>query len=175
MPARLHVYCAERIAGVTRDELMTAIGDVVDFYTIAEGFGIEDEAVVDAALQALEIDGDNGFFELRYRDVSARAIQVEVFDDPELVRETCKEAEERIDEAYAAGAKRVREHLTRVVEIASFELGFSQLEDMGIVIAGQLAEHLAKAGSGLICDQNDDWWRLDDDAIPRVLVGPAKR
>jgi hypothetical protein len=154
---------------------MKAIGDAVDFYTIAEGFGIEDESVVDAALRALEIDGDDGSFELRYRDASARPIQLQIVTEPELVREICKEAEERCDPEYETGRREVLAHLERVTEIAQFELGFSQLEDMGVVIAGQLVEWFARTGEGLVRDQNDDWWRMDDDGIPRVLVGPAKR
>lgn len=175
MPARLEAFCTASVSHVTSADLMKAIGDVEDFYTIAEGFGIEDESVVDAALRALEIDGGEGNFELRYRDGSGRPIQLEILTEPELVREVCKEADERIDPAYADGRERVLAHLERVTEIAEFELGFSQLEDMGVVIAGQLAEWLSRIGQGLVRDQNDDWWQLDADGIPRVLVGPAKR
>jgi hypothetical protein len=62
-----------------------------------------------------------------------------------------------------------------VVEVVSFELGWSQLEDMGVVIAGQVAEYIARIGDGLIVDQNDDWWTIGEHGIPKILVGPERR
>ena len=39
---------------------------------------------------------------------------------------------------------------TGVVEVAALELGWNQLEDMGVGLAGQVAEYLARIGDGLI-------------------------
>jgi hypothetical protein len=175
MPARLEVFCSLAVSQVTRADLTKALDDVEDLYTVAEGFGIEDESVVDAARDTLEIDGADGSFELRYGDGSRRPIQLEVLTDPARIRAIADEAIGELDPEYPDGAKQVSAHLPNVTEIAVFELGFSQLEDMGVVIAGQLAEWLARKGSGLIRDQHDDWWRLDDAGIPQVLIGPQKR
>jgi hypothetical protein len=45
---------------------------------------------------------------------------------------------------------------------------------MGIVLAGQVAEHLARVGDGLIEDQNDDWWAMEG-RVPILLIGPEHR
>jgi hypothetical protein len=57
-----------------------------------------------------------------------------------------------------------------VVEVAAVELGLGQLEDMGLVIAGQLAEYLAGVGAGLIRDTGDEWWAVRR-GVPKLLLG----
>jgi hypothetical protein len=45
---------------------------------------------------------------------------------------------------------------------------------MGIVLAGQFAEYLARVGDGLIQDQYHDWWEMKG-GVPVLLVGPKQR
>ena len=43
-------------------------------------------------------------------------------------------------------------------------------KDMGIVLASRIAETFASAGNGLICDQNDEWWTVEDGVPVLVLA-----
>jgi hypothetical protein len=67
----------------------------------------------------------------------------------------------------------MRSHLGQTVEVVGLQLGWPQLEEMGIVLASQVAEYLGHTGNGLIKDQNDDWWKVAD-RVP-VLVAESKR
>jgi hypothetical protein len=178
MPAHLSVYCKRSVSHVTAAEVRAALADVPDFYTLAEGFGIEDEAVVDAAMDMLRVE-DLGIEEIRlqisYRPPELRPIVMSSWTETEMLAELCSEQRECIDTSYAEGAAVVDAHLNSVVEVVSFELGWSQLEDMGVVIAGQVAEYIARIGDGLIVDQNDDWWTIGEHGIPKILVGPERR
>ena len=77
-----------------------------------------------------------------------------------------EEAEEFVDDAYAAEELVRPRHLATVFEVIAFEMAGSALENMGVVIAGNLAEYLAEAGDGLIRDQNDDWWAMRKTGSP---------
>jgi hypothetical protein len=46
-------------------------------------------------------------------------------------------------------------------EIVAVELGFSQLEDMGIVLAYEIARWLAQKGDGLVVDDDDCWMMVE--------------
>jgi hypothetical protein len=81
--------------------------------------------------------------------------------------------EEMLEELEGVGGKsvdRVRTHLRQTVEVVALELGLSQLEDMGVVIAGQIAEYVASVADGVIRDPNDEWWAIEDH-VPVRLVG----
>jgi hypothetical protein len=165
-----HLTAADLRAGIDNGQ--------TDFLTIAEGFGIKDEEVVRQALSQFRIepvDQPEGVkFRLRYRPARLRPVHLWLSTDPAQVRTEREEALEPFEGARVKGARRVRAHLRLVVEVAALELGWSQLEDMGVVLAGQVAEYLACVGDGLIRDQNDDWWAMEG-RVPILLVGPARR
>jgi hypothetical protein len=96
---------------------------------------------------------------------------VHVWSEPARVREELTEArEEYLDGCRGKGAEQVRKALSAVVEVAAVELGLAQPEDVGLVIAGQLAEYLAGVGAGVIRDTNDEWWAMRR-RVPRLLLG----
>ncbi len=176
MAAWFTVYCNRSVRPVTATDITAALG-VVDFYTTAEGFGIEDEAAVERAVSALRVQPATGelgeWFEVRYRPAKYRPLVVYLWADAERVQEELAETREE----YLAGRKgrgvaRVRAALPGVVEVAAVELGVGQLEDMGLVIAGQVAEFLAGVGAGLIRDTGDEWWAVRRE-VPKLLVGRA--
>jgi hypothetical protein len=39
-------------------------------------------------------------------------------------------------------------------------MGWNQVEDMGIVLAVEIARYLAEQGKGVLQDQEGAWWRL---------------
>ena len=177
MAAWLTVYCARSLQHLTHGEISAGIDDV-DWHTVAEGFGIEDEAVVDQAISGLRIgpasnDLGKRFF-IRYRAPKFRSVRVYLWTDPPRVQEERQEAREFLEDRRGKGVKQVRSHLDRVVEVAALELNWHQTEDMGIVLAVLVAEYLAAVGDGLIRDQNDEWWAVDERG-PVQLVGPKRR
>jgi len=160
----LTVYCRKPVSSLSPAQLLAGIRDQdpaapagVDYWTVAEDFGIEDEAVVDAALDVLHVrpEGATGLdgLEVGYRsEAEARPIVVHCWSDPERVAEEIREAEEN-----RSPPPRVRERLRASTEVVGLELGFSQLEDMGIVIANELARWLAQKGDGVVADDDDGW------------------
>jgi|HubBroStandDraft_6_1064221.scaffolds.fasta_scaffold03558_7 hypothetical protein len=137
MPARLMVFCTRSVRGVSRDDVLAAMSEV-DFYTVAEGFGIEDENLVDQALSLLHIEpfGQAGFV-LHYRAPGIRQINIDISTDRNSVAEECAEATARLAAVTGDGAKQALLHLDQTIEIVNLELGASQFTDMGIVLAGQ--------------------------------------
>jgi hypothetical protein len=163
----LTVYCREPVSALAPSQLLAGIRDEdrgapagVDYHTLAEHFGIEDEAVVDAALERVRVsaDGASGLgCEVRYRpEDDVRPIVVHCWTEPERVAEELEEAEE--GRAPPPGAL---PWLRATKEIVAVELGFSQLEDMGIVIAYEIARWLAQKGDGLVVDDDDCWMMVE--------------
>jgi hypothetical protein len=177
MAAWLTVYCTRSVSHVGAGDLLKSL-DVIDFYTVAEGFGIEDEAAVEQALAQLRVEPvsepEGARFCLRYRPTTFRPVLVHLWAEPGKVQEACDETLEQIHGRKGRGISRVRSHLARIVEVVAVELSWGQTEDMGVVLGGQVAEFFAPAGGGLIRDQNDDWWAVRD-GVPVVLVGPKRR
>ena len=109
--------------------------------------------------------------EVRYRPAKYRPLAVYLWADPGRVRQELTESQEE----YLAGRKgrgvaQVRAALTAVVEVAAVELGLGQLEDIGLVIAGQVAEYVAGVGAGLIRDTGEEWWAVRR-GVPKLLLG----
>lgn len=175
MAARLTVFCEVEPPPLEPQDLRRMLDEVDDMYAFAEAFGVEDEAAVDAALDAVSIEGGGDSFVVQYRAEELRPIEVEVVRGEEEVSVATAEAHQSVDTSHEEGSSKVFGHLRRTVAIVDFALGFLQLEDMGIVLADALAERLARDCGGIIRDQNDDWWRMDEDGQPVLMVGPDKR
>jgi hypothetical protein len=173
MAAWLSVYCTRSVRKVTAAQLRKAIDDA-DIHTIAEGFGIDDDDVVDRALAHFRIERVTRQvgvkFRLRYRHVRYRPVHIHLWVKAARVKTEREEALEQFEGIRGRGVGAVRRHLSRVVEVVAVELGWDQLEDMGVVLGGQVAEFYAFVGAGLIRDQNDDWWTVKN-RMPALLVG----
>ncbi len=172
MAAWFTIYCSRSVERVTAVDILAAM-DNWDFHTSAEGYGIGDDEVVDRALASLKLERDAGpgdvRFRLTYGPPKRRPILIHAHTDPEVLAEERDEAEELLEEASGESIERVRAHLSRMVEVVSVELGWSQLEDMGVVLAGMLSEYLAVIGDGLIRDPRDVWWVVEDH-VPILLA-----
>lgn len=160
----LTVYCRKPIAGLTPEHLMAGItgrdreasaGD--DYLTLAEGYDV-DEALVKPALRALTISKD---LEVGYGD--QRPIVMHVWTSAERVAEELEE----MREVRSPPASLVT-RLAQTKEIVGIELGFSQLETMGVVFAYELARYLAQKGDGVIVDDDDRWQRIADGAFEEI-------
>jgi uncharacterized protein YbaR (Trm112 family) len=170
------VYCTRSVSHVTA-EAITAALQAVDFYTVAEGFGIEDEAVVKQAMSQLRVepltDHAERPFAVRYRAPELRPLFLHLWIDPERVKQELAEVEQHyLVGKSGRGVSQVRAALSSVIEVAAVELGLRQLEDMGLVIGGQVAEYLAAVAGGLIRDTANEWWRIRR-GVPQLLVARA--
>jgi hypothetical protein len=173
MAAWFTVYCSRSVDNVTTADIRSEI-DGWDFPTAAEAYGIDDETVERglASLKLVPLDGAGGVrFRLTYGPPTRRPILIHVWADPERIAEERDEAEEELDRAHGAGEGRIRSHLERLVEVVAVELGWSQLEDMGVVFAGMVSEYFAVVGEGIIQDPYDVWWAMEDHC-PMRLAGP---
>ncbi|MCI0701176.1 MAG: hypothetical protein L0241_08840 [Planctomycetia bacterium] len=178
MAAWLTVYCSRSVDHITADDLLAFLRNLDDPHTLAEGFGIEDEDEVNRAFARLKIetvtDTDGLKFAIHYKTAKDRPIYFHLWAKRSRVKAEREEALEGLEEAKGRNVKRVRTHLAKMVEVIALELGWNQLEDMGIVLAGQIAEFIAVEGDGLILDQNDDWWAMKNQ-LPVLLVGERNR
>lgn len=123
MPARPTVFCSRSVRHVRADDILASIREA-DLYTVAEGSGIEGEAV-DQAKALLRIERlTDPFFELHYR--------------PPGLRGGAEGAGEHLP--TGDGLSQVRSHLGRTLEVVGLQLDWSQLENMDMVLASQVAE-----------------------------------
>jgi hypothetical protein len=167
MAAWVTIYCKRSLAGAVPEQVRSCI-DAADWHTLAEGYDVEDERVVDAALAHFRIeelpraegDLDCEVYRVYYRPGGQRQIDVWRWTRPEQVAEQVAEELGELKGARRAGVKQVREHLARVKDVVSIELGWGQLGGMPVVLAYEIARHLAHAGHGWIKDHEDRWWAL---------------
>lgn len=178
MAAWFTVYSRKSLQHITADDLAGYLhGPTVDWYILSESFGIEDDEVVRravAGMQVVSVTGKLGErFEVRYRPRKYRPLVVYLWTDPARVQEELTETEENYLEGRRdRGVNQVRTALSGVTEVAAIELGLGQLEDMGLVIAGQVTEYLAEVCGGLIRDTDDQWWAMRR-GVPKLLLGGA--
>jgi hypothetical protein len=175
MAAYFRVFCRRSVAHLTAADLLAAIHDLDDIHSIAEGYDIDDDDEIDEALSRLRIEPTDEVpglkFRLRYRPGDGRPILIYLATDPEQVREESREALEGLPRPEKHGPKGPHVHLGRVAEIVALELGWDQLDDMGIVFAAQIAQYFAVVGEGLLEDQDGAWWAVQE-GVPVHLAGP---
>ena len=163
MPAWISIYCKHPIGAVTPDQLKSGIRDN-DYWTLAEQYNV-DEDLVDPALAALQVDADGNGYQLHYRCRGERPLLIHVWDSPDRVKEEIEEAVECFENASAKNKTHIQNHLAEVQAVVGIEMGFSQLEDMGIVFAYKVARWLGQHRGGLIKDDDDNWSLIDDGAF----------
>lgn len=131
-----------------------------DYAMLAETYDLDDD-IADEALEHLRVVSDGPAFDryqLHYKkNAKARPVSVHRWSDRARVEEEIGEALERLKPSA-----KIAEELRRSVEVVAIELGFSQLEDMGVVLAYEAARHLARKGDGIIVDAEDHFTAVRD-------------
>jgi hypothetical protein len=158
------VYCRRSVSRLTPSELLAGITDRdrsaaagVDYATLAEDYGVDADAVAPALAQlAVRATSDAPLdFEIGFA-TDGRPLVLHLWDAPERVAEELEEAKE-----VRSVPATIADRLAETKEIVAIELGYSHLEDMGIVFAFEVARYLAQNGDGLIVDDDDAWQVVD--------------
>ena len=155
MPAWISIYCTESTDDVRADQMLTGIR-VSDYWTLAEHYGI-DEDLVDPALALLKIDSDDDGWELCYRPAGERQLAIHRWASRDRTTEEVDEVLESFEDDSNELANRILGHLSKVQTVIGIEMGFSQLEDMGIVFAFEIARWFGLHKGGLIRDDEGNW------------------
>jgi hypothetical protein len=172
MPAHILVYCQQSAANVTAQALLAGLHDA-DLMTLAEGYGITDEeAVVKAAESYLRVEPGDAktftFFQLHYQAPERRQIQIERIASPAQIKEWVSDELEDLQDVQEKEESKIRRHLAQVKEIIYIELGWAQLENLGIVLSCEVAKHIAQVANGYIKDENGVWWQVESGICKRI-------
>lgn len=154
MPARVTVYCRKSVLSVTATEIQSGL-DPVDWWTLAECYDIDDDAIVDRSLAYLRIEGEKGNFTLHCRPPGLRQLEISINDRAE--------APESIEEEIAelgAQLELVARHLRESIEVVSIETGYFQFVEMMPVFAYEVAIWFAEIGDGCVLTDDGEWWKV---------------
>ncbi|NJK53217.1 MAG: hypothetical protein HC936_11170 [Leptolyngbyaceae cyanobacterium SU_3_3] len=131
-----------------------------DYWMLAEHYGIDD-ALVNPALDLLHIEADDDGYELHYRPEGERQLIIHCWTMPERVKEEIEEVLELFEGDSSEIEIRIREHMRNVRSVIGIEMGFSQLKDMGVVFAYEVARWFGQKYGGLIKDDDDNWSMIE--------------
>jgi hypothetical protein len=156
MPARINVYCRKSVAHLTPEMFRHELS-MADLFTLAECLHLPEgeEAAVKAMRPHLRVEGEAPFV---YAEVhckpEGRPIQISrrVDVEGELI-----ETIENLPLSETPGAQQVKEQLRLTKEIVHFEMGISDSNHLGAVLAEVLAFFIAEQGEGLVWFYHRDW------------------
>ena len=160
MPAWVTIYCSNPIGDMPDDATFGKEIRNNDFWTLAEDYGI-DESLVDSALANFRLENDGSGFNLHYGQHGDRPLTVHYWTNPNRVAEEGQEVVEQLGADDDRSAK-IKTHLQDAKAVVGIEMGFSQLEDMGIVLAYEIARWFGRNRGGMIKDDDDNWSVIDD-------------
>lgn len=163
MPARVNVYCTRSVAHLT-PAMFRAELDEADLMTLAEALDLPEgeEEAVEAMLPHLRVEGDPDRFapvEVYWKPGDGRPIQIARTTD---VAGEIAETLENLPASRSNGARRVRDHLARTIEIVHVELGIDDSLHLGATLSEVLAFFIAEQGDGLVWFYHRDWASPDD-------------
>ena len=160
MAAWVTVYCSEPVDCIEPGQVLAGICDA-DYRTLAELFYEVDEDLVDPALERLRIVPSGNNLRLYYRPGGQRQLEIHRWSDSATVAEEIREVLDRFEE-HSSRTAEIQSHLPKVQGIVAVEMEWSQLEDMGVVFAYEVARWFAQNCQGLTRDHWDKWFRTDE-------------
>ncbi len=161
MPAWVTVYCSEPVDSIDPDQLLAGLSQA-DYWTLAEVYEVNEE-LVDPALARLQIIPSGENLQLHYRPEGERQLEIHRWTNGARIAEEIREVLEWIGEDRSERASAIQAFLPKVQGIVAVEMGFGQLEDLGIALAYEIARWFAHNCRGLIMDHNDKWFRTTDE------------
>jgi len=130
-----------------------------DFYTLCQQYDL-DPGLIQPALENIEIvqtDGASSLvFMLRYRPEGQCPLRIYRWGISEETGEAL--LNKALDEA-ALGP--IREDLSKTAQIIGIEIRKTQLQDLGLLLAYELARWAAERGCGILRGLDGIWYRLN--------------
>jgi hypothetical protein len=157
MPALVTVYCRKSVLPVTAQDIQSALAPV-DWHTLAEGYDIDDEEIVDRALSYLRIEGEHGNFTLHCRPPGLRQLELSIIDRASVRESIAEEIAE-----LAGQLDLVATHLQESIEVVTIETGYFQFVEMMPVFAYEIARWFAEIGDGCVLADDGEWWKIGTD------------
>lgn len=161
MPSWVTAYCPETIDDLTPESLATLREN--DFWSLAEDYGVDDEQV-SPALKVFKIEKSEDGFQLFYRPAGERQLAIRCWTSPDRVAEEISEVKELIGGLSQA----IADSIAATRAVVAVELGGSQMTDMGLVFAYEVARWLGSHKNALIKGVDDHWSRIVDSGFVRV-------
>jgi len=156
----VRAFCTQPLGSLTVQDLHSLIANA-DFMMMAEMQSLSEEVGL-AAEGALRFEGPPGELteaRLFYRSDNPAGLFIAVDrwrgDD---ARASAEETVERLAQRSDAGGARIRDVLSRAIEVVTFCLKESDADGMGGPITWHLAMRLAERGAGLVDTDNGKWW-----------------
>jgi hypothetical protein len=169
----LTVYCRNSVATLDAQQLADGLRDRdpqaragVDYRSLAEEHELAEDELNEALeqLSVVAVSPKPLDLEIRYRrDPQSRPIVVHLWTDPARVAEEIDEAGESREPPDS-----VLPYLSACREVVGIELGFGQLQDMGLVLASELARYLAQKGDGVFVDDEHEWYVVADGEFTEI-------
>ncbi|MBL8809503.1 MAG: hypothetical protein JNM43_04935 [Planctomycetaceae bacterium] len=161
MPSWITAYCPVTIDDVTPESLATLREN--DFWTLAEDYGVGDEQV-SPALKLFRIEKSKDGFQLIYRPAGERQLAIRCWTSPDRVAEEIAEVKDLPGDSNPP----LIDSIAATRAVVAVELGASQMTDMGIVFAYEVARWLGSHKNALIKGVDDDWSRIVDSGFVRL-------
>jgi len=152
------IFNQSSIDVVDEKKLITAITES-NFHTLCAQYGLE-SALIEPALMNLSVVSAGGqmlpLFMVQYQPEGKRAVMVYRWEGKSANgRRLLKHANEEIK------ASASEELLSQTHQIMGIELAKGQLQDMGLLLAYELARWAAYEGGGIIRGIDGVWYRLN--------------
>lgn len=154
MPSWVTIYCTENI-----DDVVPEFFDEIklsDYWSLAEDYGVADH-LVSPALQHFKISQATDGFTLQYRPAGERQLAIRCWTNTERVLDEIHEAKATL--GYSKPS--LKEQIEKTKAVIGIELGASQLSDMGIVFAYEVARWFGLHKGGLILGDDDNWSQIE--------------
>ncbi|MEA3326938.1 MAG: hypothetical protein U9R53_06465 [Chloroflexota bacterium] len=159
MRYRIVVCNLQTLGNIDGDALVTAITHS-NYHTLCEQYGLNPDLVGPGMVELKVLAVSRGvapFFVLHYNPNRQRPIVISEWNlkDP-AVRKWLETLQQ------ATPSHEVVRHLQRTCYVVSIALTPTQLEDLGRLLAYELARWAAKLGRGLVRGLDGKWYRLND-------------
>ena len=149
-------YCRKSVGNLTPDEMLKELR-MADLLTLGENLDLTTSTIKEAEKQLRfekeKRDPDFSYVDLQFK-TDGRPIQIRRNTKPKTELD---ETLENLPEAKEAGLERVRKHLSETVEIVSFELGGTDSQGVGAILAEVTAFFIAQHGDGIVEFYGMEW------------------
>lgn len=158
MPYWIMVFNQHALASFSKESLLSAV-TTSNFYTLCHQYGLN-PGLIQPAMDRLALEMSSGepmpLFLLRYQDMDQPPIVVTEWNtDAEGGKQLLLDVVKSLTTPYAS------DQLANTRFIYAVELVESQLYDLGLLLAYELARWVAVRGSGIVLGLDSIWYRLN--------------